>query len=492
MDDRISRINTFSYSERLRAHLSTSASVGRMANPDGVGVSGAAECGDTVRMEVCVEDGRVTRALFQAYGCPAALGAAAELARAAEGALLLQTLSRGVGDVAEHLGLPRQKWSCAAVAVDALHSAIEDAVRRDRGILNGAVSSGSRGVLVAMSGGVDSSVAALRLQEQGYQVVGVTFRLWSDPACATGGLGCCSPETITRAREVAHALGLPHLTVDFRAEFRAKVVGDFIDEYARARTPNPCVRCNNDFRFTALADLADRMGLEWMATGHYAQVGHSPLRLRRGVDENKDQSYVLAGTDQSLLRRCLFPLGGQTKEETRAQARSAGLATQDSPESQEICFIPDDDYRRFLRSRLGESPGLIVDTEGRPLGEHEGLYNFTLGQRRGLGVSAPHPLYVVALRAEEGEVVVGSAEEARIGTVRLEDVVGYADGVLPESGYAQLRSNSGPVEVRICSEGEEVVLELREEVSGVAPGQAAVIYDHDEVVAAGTVRGVDG
>jgi len=480
----------FQYGERLRAHMGNSDAVGRMPAPHGVGTSGSSDCGDTVRIEVALREGCVETIRFQAYGCPAAIGAAAEVARGAEGVALLDILSRGATDVAEVLELPPEKRGCVAVAIDALHSALEDAVRNNRNVLSGVASAGQQGVLVAMSGGVDSSVAALLLQRQGYQVVGVTFRLWSDPAC-TAIRGCCSPETIQRAREVAHGLGVPHLTVDATEEFLEKVVGVFINEYSGARTPNPCVRCNSDFRFAALAELADTMGLYWIATGHYAKMDSSAGTLKRGVDSNKDQSYVLASTHSELLSRCIFPLGGQTKEETRIQARAAGLVTQDSPESQEICFIPDDDYRRFLQSRLGKSPGRIVNTSGRVLGRHTGIYNFTLGQRRGLGVSVSEPLYVVELRPDECDVVVGSAEEALIWTVRVDGLVQHVDE-LPEHGYTQLRSTGGAVGVRIEKDGEEMLLHLEEAVRGVAPGQAAVVYVDDVVVAAGAISSVSG
>ena len=338
-----------------------------------------------------------------------------------------------------------------------------------------------------MSGGVDSTVAAMELARKGFRVVGVTFRLWSDPVCATGR-SCCSPEAILAARRAAHALGLPHLTVDLSERFCAEVVDYFVDEYRQARTPNPCVRCNAVLRFSALTAVADRLGLAYIATGHYARLTGEPPQLTRGADAHKDQSYVLAQVPPALLARARFPLGHLDKSETRALAKQAGLEVHDSPDSQEICFIPDDDYRRFLRVRLESNPGDIVDVEGRIRGQHAGLYNFTIGQRRGLGISGPHPLYVVALRSEERQVVVGPAEGTDVHEVCVGGVVRHGADPAPwQSLTAQVRSTGGAVEVKCRVEGDCLVLHLGAAVRGVAPGQTAVVYAGDRVVLAGTI-----
>ncbi|MBC7294609.1 MAG: tRNA 2-thiouridine(34) synthase MnmA, partial [Thermoleophilia bacterium] len=229
--------------------------------------------------------------------------------------------------------------------------------------------------LVGMSGGVDSSVAALLLRERGLTVAGVTLRLWS-PSEDAGDKSCCSPAAVRRARLAAHNLGIPHFTVDAVSLFGESVVEYFVAEYAAGRTPNPCAKCNARLRFPLLRNLADRLGLAWVGTGHYARLTGEPPRLARGRDRRKDQSYVLAEVDPSLLERCVFPLGEMTKRQVRHLAAERGIVGYEAPESQEICFIPDNNYRRFLRTRLGDRPGLIVDTQGEMRGRHRGTYGF--------------------------------------------------------------------------------------------------------------------
>jgi tRNA-specific 2-thiouridylase len=339
-----------------------------------------------------------------------------------------------------------------------------------------------RGVAVGMSGGVDSAVTALLLREQGYRVVGVTLRLWSEPE-VHDERACCSPESAERAKSVAHHLGIPHLVVDSVEEFRGKVVEYFIAEYARGHTPNPCAKCNSRLRFGLLLRVAHRLGLEAVATGHYARLLGEPGVLARGVDPVKDQSYVLAEVAPQTLGQCIFPLGCMTKPEVRAVAAQAGLAQRISPESQEICFVPDDDYRSFLRQRLGERTGAIVDVAGKPLGRHTGTYNFTIGQRKGLGIGFHEPLQVVALDADQALVIVGPPEAAKVGAVELADIT-FHQAVPAGPVTVQLRSQGRPLSARV--EGERrVVLERPE--GGVAPGQTAVVYDGDTVVLAGTI-----
>lgn len=335
---------------------------------------------------------------------------------------------------------------------------------------------------VGMSGGVDSAVTALLLREQGYRVVGVTLRLWSDPE-VHDERACCSPESAERAKSVAHHLGIAHLVVDSAEEFREKVVEYFIAEYGRGRTPNPCAKCNSRLRFGMLLSVAHRLGLESVATGHYARLLGEPAVLARGVDPVKDQSYVLAEVLPQTLRQCIFPLGTMTKPEVRAVAARAGLEQRISPESQEICFVPDDDYRSFLRQSMGERPGAIVDMAGKPLGRHAGTYNFTIGQRKGLGIGFHEPLQVVALDAEEALVIVGPPDAGKVCAVELSDVTVHQ--TVPRGPVSvQLRSQGRPLPARVEDE-RRVVLEQPE--GGVAPGQTAVVYDGDGVVLAGTI-----
>lgn len=340
-----------------------------------------------------------------------------------------------------------------------------------------------KSALVGMSGGADSAVAAGLLKRAGWEVVGVTLRLWSDPACTdprTGG----TLEAQERASSVARLVGVPHLVVDAQHEFYRTVVRYFIEEYASGRTPNPCCKCNARFRFRLFADIARSLGLEWVATGHYARIAGDPWGLARGIDRQKDQSYVLAEVAPELLERCLFPLGGLLKTEVQSYAEEWGLANVVSQESQEICFIPDDDYRRFLRAHLGERPGLIVDRGGRVLGQHRAVYDYTVGQRRGLKLdSAGRPLYVVEIMSDRATVVVGESDEALVREVRLGGVVSHR-APRPGPVEVQLRSNGGTA--RATLRGLDRVV-LSKPVCGVAPGQTAVVYQEGLVVLAGTI-----
>jgi tRNA-specific 2-thiouridylase len=338
-------------------------------------------------------------------------------------------------------------------------------------------------VAVAMSGGVDSAVALLRSLPD---AVGVTLRLWLDPAGPDAERACCSPDSVVAARETCHRLGVPHVTLDLREEFRRTVVAPFVRGYERGTTPNPCIRCNGSFRFAELLAFTRRAGAARLATGHYARIVERDgrLLLARGLDPGKDQSYMLAPLDPSRLSRVSFPLGEQDKEATRAEAERAGLAVAHRRESQEACFLAGDDYRSFL-SRHGLEPrsGAIVDEEGLELGRHDGYWGFTPGQRRGLGLAAPEPLYVLGTRPGANAVVVGprnSLARRRVGVRgRL-----YADVDRVE---AKLRYRSPAVAARVEPAGHGFRLELDEPVYGVAPGQAAVLYDRDAVVGCGTI-----
>ena len=333
-----------------------------------------------------------------------------------------------------------------------------------------------------MSGGVDSSVAALLLRRAGYRVIGVTLRLWDDP-CAASERTCCSSEAVERAAAVARALEMPHYTLDARETFSERVVTYFVDEYARGRTPNPCMKCNATVRFGLMLDMAARLGLERVATGHYARLAGDPPSLTRGVDQKKDQSYVLAEVSPCVLRRMVFPLGELRKSQVRRIAAEAGLVGASQPESQEICFIPDNDHQSFLAARLGERPGLIVDTAGREIGSHHGTYNYTICQRKGLRISGPQPKYVVAIDAEARTVAIGDHQEMGVAGITLAGVVYHRSPGFDEV-TVQYRSSGGRVRGRVA-DPEHVA--FAEPAFGVAPGQTAVLYDGDAVLAAGTI-----
>jgi len=360
---------------------------------------------------------------------------------------------------------------------------------------------GKQKVIVAMSGGVDSSVAAALLLERGYEVIGVTMRLGPAELEAVDGLRtCCGLGEVEDARRVAEQLGFPHYALDFRQVFRETVLEPFIAEYARGRTPNPCIRCNEHVKFTALLHRAEQLGVDYVATGHYARVGYDAARgrwtLRRGLDARKDQSYVLYPLRQEQLARTLLPLGDRTKEETRLLAEKMGLPIARKPESQEVCFIPDHDVPRFLRERRPETaqPGPILDRSGKVLGEHPGVAFYTIGQRRRLGVSAPEPLYVVDIDPERNTITVdtwaGSFQQDLV--VDAMNYLSEPPWTGPREVLAQVRYNMAaqPATVVPLSE-QEVWVRFREPQRAITPGQAAVFYEGDWVLGGGTIREVE-
>jgi tRNA-specific 2-thiouridylase len=338
-------------------------------------------------------------------------------------------------------------------------------------------------VAVAMSGGVDSAVALLRSLPN---AVGVTLRLWLDPAGPDSERACCSPESVIAARETCHRLGVPHVTLDLREEFRRAVVTPFVRGYSRGETPNPCTRCNGGFRFAELLAFARRAGAERLATGHYARIVERDggLLLGRATDSAKDQTYMLAGLDPRRLARVAFPLGAQDKNVTRAEAERAGLAVAHRPDSQEACFLAGDDYRAFLvRHGLEAHEGAILAEDGSELGRHDGFWRFTPGQRRGLGLAAPEPLYVLGTRPSDNAVVVGSrASLARTNVAARGRLYAEVDRV-----EAKLRYRSPAVPARVEPTSRGFRLALDEPAYGVAPGQAAVLYDGDAVVGYGLI-----
>jgi tRNA-uridine 2-sulfurtransferase len=362
------------------------------------------------------------------------------------------------------------------LAVDALANAIGPAVRArpDR-----------QRTAVAMSGGVDSAVALLAA---GDHAVGVTLRLWVDPNAAGSERVCCSPAAVIAARETCHRLGIPHVTLDLREEFRRKVVQPFTKGYARGETPNPCSRCNGDFRFDELLRFARRVGAARLATGHYARIVERDNRLAiaRAADLAKDQSYMLATLDPGKLDRLWFPLGEQTKDETRAQAEVAGLAVARRPESQEACFLGGDDYRAFLgRNGLATTPGPIVDESGAEIGAHDGFWRFTPGQRRGLGIAASEPLYALATKPRANTVVVGPRSALARSRV---SVRGRLDAQSSRV-EAKLRHRSPAVAATLVRTPRGFELMLDEPAFGVAPGQTAVVYSDGAIVGAGVITG---
>jgi tRNA-specific 2-thiouridylase len=337
--------------------------------------------------------------------------------------------------------------------------------------------------VVAMSAGVDSAVALLRVAPN---AIGVTLRLWQDPAGPSAERACCSPEAVAAARATCHARGLPHVTLDLREEFKSAVVDPFAAGYAAGDTPNPCTRCNGAFRFDALLAFAERAGAQSLWTGHYARIVEHDGRLLvgRAADADKDQSYMLSTLDPEALARIRFPLGEQTKDETRAEAVAAGLEAAARAESQEACFLAGGDYRHFLeRQGLRRREGEVVDENGTVLGRHDGFWQFTPGQRRGLRVASGRALYVLGTDRTTNAVVVGPRESLAVTRVEADGRM-YAD---VDRARVKLRHRSAPVPARVAASNGGFTLELEEPAYAVATGQVAALYDGDAVVGAGVI-----
>ncbi len=441
-----------------------------------------------MRLSVVASDGRIQRVTFDREGCAATGAAAAAVAELVDGASILEAARIGPDQIEEALGgLGPTHRHAAVLAADALHRALS-ALAGSGNRLADRPAEGER-VLVALSGGVDSAVAALRERNDGRDVVAVTLKLWADQR-TDGEQSCCSPEAVLGARRVAHSLGIPHLTLDLEREFRAGVVGPFLRGHAEGLTPNPCVLCNGELRIDAMIALADRLGASKLATGHYARIaddGEGPL-LSAAADGAKDQTYMLSGLRPESLERLRFPLAELTKPEVRGLAGEAGLEVAGRAESQDLCFLAGQGKREFLRSHAGleDRPGEVVDRSGRRLGEHRGHHNFTVGQRRGLGVGGGQPLYVLATDAAANRVVAGTRDElttrrVRIRGARLNRPAERVDGV-------RLRYHSPRRECRVeTNGGNEAIVSLAEPVDRVAPGQVACLLDGDLVVGHGTI-----
>ena len=356
---------------------------------------------------------------------------------------------------------------------------------------------GTKKVLIAMSGGVDSSVAAALLKEQGYDLVGVTMNIWP-----TGR--CCGVAAAHDAKKVADKLGIPHYTLNFREVFQKTVIDDFISEYKNGRTPNPCVRCNQFLKFDHLLSKAQELGCDFIATGHYVRIGKSQIpstksqtipkfKLLKGKDKRKDQSYVLYMLNQETLKKTLFPLGEWTKEEVRKKAKDLDLPVHDKEESQEICFVEDDNYGRFLKERCPEvvEPGPIKDKTGKVVGQHDGIAFYTLGQRKGLGAHKSQPKYVIKIVPQENTVVIGDQADTT-GQELIADRITYVSGQAPTGPLniaAKIRYNSVEADAKLEPLGNDKVKVVFDQPQrSVTPGQSVVFYGGEEVIGGGIIQ----
>jgi tRNA-uridine 2-sulfurtransferase len=476
-----------------------------LTSPQGLGIvpdgactvtAGGWSCCDEITFSLAVAGDHVSGAGFTARGCGAATAAASAGVTLVRGLHVLDAARLGAGDVADELGgLSPAKRHAAELAADALARALGAAVRAHARV--DAPVTGR--TLVAMSGGVDSAVAAHLIAAAGEDTAAVTLELWGD-AENDAERSCCSASAVAQARALAHAMGLAHFTLDLRDEFRAGVVRPFIAGYAGGETPNPCVGCNGHVRLDAMLALADRLGAAQLATGHYARVDdaqHSrgPL-LRAAADPAKDQTYMLAALAPASLTRMRFPLGELRKPQVRQIAADAGLPVAAKPDSQDLCFLAGTDRARFLgrHGALGDRPGAIVDLTGATLGRHLGHHRFTVGQRRGLGIHGGAPLYVVDKDASANTVTVAPREALRTHCVAMRGVTLHREG--HRVNRVKLRYRSRPLRARITGDPppgrhRALSVELLEPVEGAAPGQLGCLMDGDLVVGWGTItRGV--
>jgi tRNA-specific 2-thiouridylase len=471
-------------------HLTSPQGQGHVPEEGFSATAGGWACCDEITLSIAVAGDRVTDAGFTASGCGAASAAASAAVTLLRGANVLDAARIGPAQIAEELGgLSMAKRHAADLAADALARALGAAVRA-----RAELPATPGRTLVAMSGGVDSAVAAHLVAERG-EAVAVTLELWADPENDAES-SCCSATAVAQARGLAHGMGMPHFTVDLREEFRAGVVEPFIAGYAGGETPNPCVGCNGHVRLDAMLALADRLGAQALATGHYARVAESehargPL-LRAAVDPAKDQTYMLAALSPDSLARMRFPLGELRKPEVRAIAARAGLPVAAKADSQDLCFLAGTSRPRFLErhGELGDRPGALVDETGVEVGQHLGQHRFTVGQRRGLGLASGEPLYVIDKDAASGQVTVGPLSALHTERVAVRGARLHRAGA--RVNRVKLRYRSKPLAARVAGDADpgphrRLTVDLDEPVDGAAPGQLACLMDGELVVGWGTI-----
>ena len=490
----------------LAEHLQRPLARGHAPTGAHTGAAGGAACGDLIRISLSLgsEDPNncISDAGFDARGCGATIAAGSAVIALLRDTPLLQAALIGPDTIAAELGgLTPAKRHAAELAADALHRALGSAVRHEARL-----APSERRTVVAMSGGVDSAVAALLVSEAGEEAVAVTLELWSDPE-NDGELSCCSAQAVRGARALAHDLGVPHFSIDLRAEFRAGVVDPWLSAHAAGLTPNPCVRCNGSVRLDAMLDLAGRLGSQTLATGHYARIyrdeaargTRGPL-LRMAVDPAKDQSYALTALSPTSLQRLRFPLGELRKPEVRAIAERAGLPVARRPDSQDLCFLAGTRRGDFLarHGRLSEHAGPIVDRDGRVLGEHRGAHTVTVGQRRGLGMGrgldSGEPLFVLGTDPVSNTVTVGPRADLLTRVVPVRDVTLHRAGAIVDAIKVRYRGARLPCRLAgrpAAGVHATIEVELIEPAERTAPGQIACLYAGELIVGHGTIASLE-
>ncbi|HEV7774383.1 MAG TPA: tRNA 2-thiouridine(34) synthase MnmA [Conexibacter sp.] len=485
-------------SELFEHHLSSPRGRGKVPGDGASGVAGTRACGDVIRFGLTLSaDGtHVADAGWDADACGATVVAASAVVERIVGAPLLDVARIGAHQVADEVGgLSPGKFHAAELVADALARALGTAA------YEGARLAAEERTLVAMSGGVDSAVAALLCAQEDGDVVAVTLELWADEA-NDAERSCCSASAVRLARGLAHRMELPHFTLDLREQFRAGVVEPFLADWGAGLTPNPCIRCNGNVRLDAMLELSDRLGANALATGHYARVVEAdhpdgPL-LAAAADAWKDQTYMLAALQPDSLARMRFPLGGITKPEARRLAAEAELPVASKADSQDLCFLAGTSRAAFLAKHGGirERPGEIVDRAGRVIGRHRGHHGFTVGQRRGLGVATNEPLYVLGTDARRNLVIAGTRDELATSRVTVRGARLYRDGARVDR--VKLRYRTTPCPARLLGADalaagmhRSLEIELGEPVDGAAPGQMACLMDGETIVGWGTIAAPD-
>ena len=481
-------------SELFEHHLSSPRGRGKVPGQGASGVAGTRACGDVIRFGLALDASgtRVADAGWEADACGATLAAASAVVERVVGMPLLEVARIGAHEVADELGgLSPGKLHAAELVADALARALGTAA------YEGARLPAAQRTLVAMSGGVDSAVAALLCARESPDVIAVTLELWADEA-NDGERSCCSASAVRLARGLAHRMGLPHLTLDLREQFRAGVVEPFLADWGAGLTPNPCIRCNGNVRLDAMLELADRLGAGALATGHYARVVEAedpggPL-LAAAADAWKDQTYMLAALTPASLKRMRFPLGGITKPQARRIAAEAELPVASKADSQDLCFLAGTTRTAFLAKHGGirERPGEIVDAAGNVIGSHRGHHAFTVGQRRGLGVASNEPLFVLGTDARSNRVIAGTREQLQTTRVHVRGARLLREGTRVDR--VKLRYRTTPLPARLRDAGalaagahRALEIELGEPVDGAAPGQMACLMDGETIVGWGTI-----